>query len=42
MQMKNSGWWVAAVLALLILVAVFVAYQQPGLLLDFLNLRYCG
>ncbi len=40
--MKNSGWWVATVLALVILVAVFTAYQQPGLLLDFLNLRYCG
>ena len=40
--MKNSGWWVAAALALLILVAVFMAYRQPGMLLDFLNLRYCG
>jgi len=40
--MKNIAWWVAGVLALVILVAVAVAYQQPGLLLDFLNLRYCG
>jgi len=40
--MRNAGWWVAAALALLILAAVFVAYQQPGLLLEFLNLRYCG
>ncbi|MCX7179632.1 MAG: hypothetical protein NTX56_12975 [Proteobacteria bacterium] len=40
--MKNIAWWVAAVLALVILVAVAVAYQQPGLLLDVLNLRYCG
>jgi len=40
--MRDYGWWVAAALALLILTAVFVAYRQPGLLLDFLNLRYCG
>jgi hypothetical protein len=40
--MKNVGWWVAAVLAAVILAALFTAYQQPGLLLDFLNLRYCG
>lgn len=40
--MKNIAWWLAAGLALVILGIVFVAYQQPGLLLDFLNLRYCG
>lgn len=40
--MEKLGWWVAAMLAALILAAVFVAYRQPGLLLDFLNLRYCG
>ena len=40
--MKNSAWWVASTLALLILAAVFVAYQQPVLLLEFFNLRYCG
>lgn len=28
--------------ALLILALVWQAYEQPGLLLDFLNLRYCG
>ncbi len=40
--MEKLGWWVAAVLAALILAAVFVAYRQPALLLDFFNLRYCG
>lgn len=40
--MKNCGWWVASALALLILATVFTAYQQPGLLLEFFNLRYCG
>lgn len=40
--MRDSGWWVASALALLILAAVFVAYQQPALLLEFFNLRYCG
>lgn len=40
--MKNSGWWVAALLALLILATAFMAYRQPALLLDFFNLRYCG
>lgn len=40
--MRNLGWWVASALALLILAAVFIAYQRPELLLEFLNLRYCG
>lgn len=40
--MDKLGWWIAAALALLILTAVFVAYRQPVLLLEFLNLRYCG
>ena len=31
--------WAAA---LLLLAAVFAGYLQPGMLLDFLNLRYCG
>lgn len=25
-----------------ILIVVFLAYRQPGFLVDFLNLRYCG
>ena len=40
--MRDYGWWVASALALLILAAVFVAYRQPALLLEFFNLRYCG
>ncbi|MFA7280928.1 MAG: hypothetical protein WC100_12600 [Sterolibacterium sp.] len=40
--MKNAGWWVAAMFGMVIALAVFAAYQQPGLLLNFLNLRYCG
>ena len=31
-----------AALALALLVLVFLAYQQPELLLDWVNLRYCG
>jgi hypothetical protein len=42
MNQGSAGWWVAGMLAVLILAAIFVAYQQPGLLLEFLNLRYCG
>lgn len=40
--MKRLGWWIAAALTGLILAAVFVAYLQPGLILDFFNLRYCA
>lgn len=32
----------AAALAILVLVVLFLAYQQPELLLDWVNLRYCG
>lgn len=32
----------AAALALLLLAILFLAYQQPELLLDWVNLRYCG
>ncbi len=31
-----------AALALALLVLIFLAYQQPELLLDWVNLRYCG
>ena len=34
--------WAGAVLLVFALAAAFIAYLQPGLLLDFLNLRYCG
>ncbi|MBS1191000.1 MAG: hypothetical protein H6R10_2792 [Rhodocyclaceae bacterium] len=29
-------------LGAILLAAIFVAYQNPGLLLDLANLRYCG
>lgn len=46
-QKHQSAWrvfgWVALGLILgLVLVAVFLAYGQPELLLEQLNLRYCG
>ena len=43
-----SGPWcwfltgVAVTLAIILLVLIFMAYQQPELLLDWANLRYCG
>ena len=40
MTKRTSVWlWTTA---LLVLAAAFAGYLQPGLLLDFLNLRYCG
>lgn len=38
-------WFLAgmtAALAAALLVVLFLAYRQPALLLDFVNLRYCG
>lgn len=44
--MKRHWRWffggVAAMLAVLLLAWAFLAYQQPELLLDLVNLRYCG
>ena len=44
--MKTTTRWfltgMAAALAVLVLAALFVAYQKPELLLDWVNLRYCG
>ena len=37
----RSHLWLWAA-GLLLLAAAFVGYLQPGLLLDFLNLSYCG
>ncbi len=37
---RSHMWLWAAVL--LLASAAFVGYLQPGLLLDFLNLSYCG
>jgi hypothetical protein len=40
MAMKTRIWlWGAA---FLVLAAAFAGYLQPGLLLDYLNLRFCG
>ncbi len=38
------GFWLGAavVVAVLLLLVLFLAYQQPALLLDWANLRYCG
>lgn len=33
---------VLAALAVVILALLFLAYQQPAMLLDWANLRYCG
>ncbi|HUW37642.1 MAG TPA: hypothetical protein VMV91_09935 [Rhodocyclaceae bacterium] len=40
--MRTSVWrvWLWATV-LLVLAAAFVGYLQPGLLADFVNLRYC-
>lgn len=32
----------AAVLGAAVLALLFLAYQQPGLLIDFTNLNFCG
>jgi hypothetical protein len=33
---------IAAALAVVLLGLIFIAYQQPELLLDWTNVRYCG
>jgi hypothetical protein len=39
---RSLGWMLLGGLICLALVAAFVAYGQPELLLEQLNLRYCG
>jgi len=34
--------WLSMFLLALLLAAGFFAYSQPGLILDFVNLRYCA
>lgn len=34
--------WLAGFALVVLLALAFVAYQQPELLLDWVNLRYCG
>ncbi|MDX9993861.1 MAG: hypothetical protein RBS28_00965 [Rhodocyclaceae bacterium] len=36
------GWVMVGALLAMALVAIFVAYGQPELLLEQMNLRYCG
>jgi len=33
---------IAAALTVVLLALIFIAYQQPELLLDWTNVRYCG
>jgi hypothetical protein len=33
---------IAVALAVVLLGLIFIAYQQPELLLDWTNVRYCG
>ena len=40
--LRRALWLVTAVLAGAVLALIFVAYLQPGFLLQVLNLRYCG
>lgn len=44
--MKPQWRWflggIAAALAVVLLALIFIAYQQPELLLDWTNVRYCG
>lgn len=39
---RTAGWVLLGVLLGAVLVALFFAYGQPGLLLEQMNLRYCG
>lgn len=41
-DMERRNLLIAAVVAILVLAAVFFAYGGTALLLDFVNLRYCG
>ena len=44
--MKSRLFWfltgLGAAVFLVVLLLIFLAYQQPELLLDWTNLRYCG
>ncbi|HEX8986914.1 MAG TPA: hypothetical protein VF816_03055 [Rhodocyclaceae bacterium] len=40
---RKLAWRVVGLILLLVLAALaFVGYRQPELLLDYVNLRYCG
>ena len=36
------AWLIIGCVAIIALLAVFFGYEQPGLLLEQMNLRYCG
>lgn len=40
--LRIGGWLILGSLFGAVLAAAFMAYGQPGLLLEQLNLRYCG
>jgi len=42
--MRRRRWFVVvwSVLAAAVLAAIFLAYQNPALLVDFSNLLFCG
>lgn len=44
--MKPAVKWflvgVGTTLSIIVLLAIFLAYQHPGLLLDWTNISYCG
>lgn len=39
---RRTFWGLGWLMAGAILIVVFLAYRQPGFLVDLLNLRYCG
>jgi hypothetical protein len=41
-MLTKIAWAAAWLIAGVILTLLFLAYRQPGLLIDFVNLRYCG
>jgi hypothetical protein len=41
-MVRKSLWAAAWLIGGFVLALIFLAYRQPGLLIDFVNLRYCG
>jgi quinol-cytochrome oxidoreductase complex cytochrome b subunit len=39
---RKALWAVAWLIMGVVLTLLFLGYRQPGLLIDFVNLRYCG
>ncbi|MCX8018386.1 MAG: hypothetical protein N2690_10875 [Rhodocyclaceae bacterium] len=40
--LRALGWMLLGALGATVLIALFLAYAQPTLLLEQVNLRYCG